>query len=754
MNFLWENSTSYNYINMKSIHLVAVMAAIVWHTYTTGQSQHSLLFDGVDDYVTCGNNASLDIKGPVTIEAWLYPHSNQTQYKRIVVKEWETSYNLGVGSASNTILFGMAPDGNLANMLQTPSGVLAPLVWVHVAGTWDGATLKIFINGEEVAQKPWVNNSVTGSTYPTILGTDQNLNPLRHYYGRMEEVRIWNVARTAHELRDNMHKELDNPELETNLVAYYSFNEGSGQISADLSLNGNTAILGGTLAVEPSDPAWAGSTAPLPYYTVSNGNWGSNSRWATGQGIPSKPWSVARINHLINTDNNYSVGSVIINTMGALTIDHPMAINDVLSILSSSSGTGSLLVNNDLDYGTALIERYYAGNEWHFISPPVSNAVSGLFTGLYLQYHDETTNDYFDIIPTNIPLVPGKGYALWNPNDARADFAGNLNTGTVGSAGNLTRSGAGNSFGWNLVGNPYPSSIDWDAGTGWLKNNINNAIYIHVDAATWATYIGGIGINGGSRYIASGQGFFVSVTDNQGTYPEAGSLIMNQDITVHHNTTFFKSAPANYVRIEVSGNGWSDETVIRFIEEATTSFDPEWDAHKLFGYQSDAPQIYTVLNQPYSINALPEPQAVVAGVKAMENGIFTITATENDGIEYVFLEDLTTQKVTDLLAENYTFSYLTGTPDERFVLHFAPVAGIARDIRHDLRLYSKGDNLVLELGDIKQGEILVYNITGQLIHRTETTSGKLTFGGMKPGVYIVQVVTQNWIETRKVSVSY
>jgi len=741
---------------MKTICCTIVLLLMLWLAQSNGQTQHSLLFDGVDDYVSCGNDASLDIKGQVTLEVWLFPNDNIFSYRRFIVKEWETSYNLGAGANANSVLFGMAPNGILGNTLETGQDVLSPLTWVHVAGTWDGSMLRIFVNGEEVAQKPWINNSVTGSSNPTILGTDQNLNPLRHFNGRMDEVRIWNVARTQQEIRDNMYKELTNPQSEVNLVAYYGFNEGAGQVTADLSQQNNTAILGGTLGIEVSDPQWANSTAPIPFYTILNGNWGNKLRWAAGQGVPEKNWARIRIDHAMYTDGNYSIGSVTINTMGSLTITSgdDFTVNDHLSILSSATGTGSLIVSGSIDYGDALIERYYTGNEWHFISPSVSNAVSGLFTGLYLQYHDEATNGYSDIIPTNIPLVPGKGYAIWNPDNAKAGFTGTLNLGTVGSMHNLNRSGAGNDFGWNLVGNPYPSAIDWNASSGWTKNNINNAIYIHVNAATWATYIGGIGVNGGSRYIAPGQGFFVSVADNGGLYPESGSLVMNKEIAVHNNVTYFKDDPSNFVRIEIAGNGYTDETVIRFHEQATTAFDQEWDAHKLFGYKVNAPQIYSQLDQKYAINSMPAPSSVVLGVKALNDGVFTISATQVDGVEYLFLEDLTLQKVTDLLQESYTFSYFMGAPDEQFVLHFEPVAGSDEAYQPDSRIYFNGQNIVVEHPGVDHGDIQVFNITGQIIHQTQMKNDKTVVDGLIPGTYIIQLVTQNWVKTSKVQVNY
>jgi hypothetical protein len=73
--------------------------------------------------------------------------------------------------------------------------------------------------------------------------------------------------------------------------------------------------------------------------------------------------------------------------------------------------------------------------------------------------------------------------------------------------------------GWNLIANPYPSAIDWDAASGWNKVNVNNAVYIYqADLDQYSTYIAGVGVNGGSRFIASSQGFLCKSGEYPTTY--------------------------------------------------------------------------------------------------------------------------------------------------------------------------------------------------------------------------------------------
>ncbi|GAB4325213.1 MAG: hypothetical protein Kow00127_17940 [Bacteroidales bacterium] len=711
-------------------------------------------FDGIDDYVDCGTDPSLDIKGPITVEAWIYLKGQLSIFERIVEKDWATSYFLGGKYGSNGVAFSMDPNGDVANIVETANFVLTTLAWNHVAGTWDGSTLKIYVNGVEAASKAWTNASVDGSTLSTKLG--KYYGPDDNFFkGYMDEVRIWNTALTAAQIQNNMYRELPNPASEPNLVLYYRMNEGSGQTTQDLSQNNNTGVLGGTTSPEATDPSWVESTAPIPYYTVANGNWHNAATWANGQLIPTAPWSRSMVKHNVLINQNTLAKDITISTTGALTVENSYTLNvsGHFAIESDATGTGSFINNGGFTSANSVMERYYSGGEWHLISSPVTNALSGMFTGLYLQQHDEATNAYSDIVATNVVLNPMQGYALYNSSSDIAAFQGTFNDNSIGSSNNLSRSGAGSlNYGWNLVGNPYPSSIYWDASTGWTKTNVDDAIYLHVNASTWATYIAGVGTNGGSPYIAPGQGFFVSVTDNGGPYPEYGTLMMNDDVRSHYNSTFFKNSVANMVRLQVSGNGYSDETVVRFTSEATTQFDSQWDAHKLFGYQSEAPQIWSVMDGDYSINALPEPQPVVIGVKAEEAGWFTITATEINDIDQLWLVDNLTGTVTNLKEESYSFDYEPGVMDQRFELFFNPLTAVSESVLPEPEIRSIDGGVKIIVPGIPRGEWEVYSITGQIVQSGHIEKSATVVTGLENGVYLVRVRNNNGVMTTKVQI--
>ena len=90
-------------------------------------------------------------------------------------------------------------------------------------------------------------------THPVLLGADFNSESLSYFaHGRMDEARIWNVARSPVEIRRDMAASLTG--TETGLAGYWQFNDGTGTTTADLTANGNTATFGGY--TKPTVPAW------------------------------------------------------------------------------------------------------------------------------------------------------------------------------------------------------------------------------------------------------------------------------------------------------------------------------------------------------------------------------------------------------------------------------------------------------------------------------------------------------------------
>jgi hypothetical protein len=180
---------------------------------------------------------------------------------------------------------------------------------------------------------------------------------------------------------------------------------------------------------------------------------------------------------------------------------------------------------------------------WHFLSPPIPGAQSGLFTGSYLYSFDEPTDSWVNIVSQNVTLNDMQGYSNWTPNGSPllVTFTGPLHNGPFSIP--VTRNTTQTDAGWNLVGNPYPSSLDWDAA-GWTKTNVNNTIYYYSGSggtSNYKYYIGsggetpGVGTNGGTKYIPPMQGFFIHVNSGNTT----GTLGVSNNERVHSNQAYY-----------------------------------------------------------------------------------------------------------------------------------------------------------------------------------------------------------------------
>ena len=281
--------------------------------------------------------------------------------------------------------------------------------------------------------------------------------------------------------------------------------------------------------------------------------------------------------------------------------------------------------------------------------------------------------------------------------------------------------------------------------SGWTKTNVNQATYRHVNNATWATYIVDIGTNGGTKYIAPGQGFFVQVTDGF----SSGTLAMNNSVRVNNATAFFKDAVANLVRLEVSGNGYTDEAVVRFLNEATTEFDGSYDAHKLFGDVAEAAQLYTLGSTPMAINSMPETNTVPVGMRVGTAGIYTIAATEVNDFSAISLEDTKTGIFTDLLKGSYVFSFTPGENEQRFIMHFGPLA--VHEVENSIAgIYSSSNIVYIDLKANVKGDIFIYTISGQLVTSVTAAQGSNKISLANTGNYFVKVITDQSTIVKKV----
>jgi len=160
---------------------------------------NGLAFDGIDDYIDCGNDESLDITDEITIELWVYI-SNQTEnYGRILMKEplnenVQFFINQLAGGFTGEVVF-RDYDGSTTKAI-TIAG-LSQDRWTHLVTTYDSVTVKVYADAVEKGSLNYVANRTAGDDL--IIGGNKDTS---NFKGLINGVRIWNRALSAQDIKN------------------------------------------------------------------------------------------------------------------------------------------------------------------------------------------------------------------------------------------------------------------------------------------------------------------------------------------------------------------------------------------------------------------------------------------------------------------------------------------------------------------------------------------------------------------------
>ena len=482
------------------------------------------------------------------------------------------------------------------------------------------------------------------------------------------------------------------------------------------------------------------------------------------------------VSSAIYVKKNLTLIAGILASGGNLTVDLYVG-----SILGSGSGSIS---------GNITVVRTIWSDKWHYISSPLSGkTVAAWNTSVPIKFaansnlytYDETNTSidkaigWTAVTSTGTSLVSMKGYSLYFPRYTyKTNFSmtgAYTHSQTYSISVTNTSSGTPASDGWNLVGNPYPSEIDWDAASGWTKTGINNAIYFFDQANNrYSTYVSGIGSNGGTRYIPCMQGFYVKVT-SAGTRTLAITNAARSSVANKDNWRVSSVDPI--IRLKASTGVYNDETIIRFTDQASMDFDSELDAYKLSS-NGNTPNLYTKLSDvDYSINSLPDtidkkiiPVKLIAGI----SGNYTIDADISgfNTSDSVVFEDRLLNKTQDLLANpQYTATLVAGDTTSRFYLHYSKNNQVLTASNHASELesnqlsitaYQQNVSIVLPTQSSTTATIYVCDAVGNKVYTLENvdgSSGKIEFTipQVNSGIYLVKVQTNTLNKTQQVFLS-
>ncbi len=213
---------------------------------------NAVLLDGVNDHISVPDSPSVRITGTITVEAWINRAATGVQHS--VVEKYGCSglggYVLRVTDA-NRLMFGTRDDCNIGSSVIGAASIPAN-TWTHVAGTWDGAALRVYVNGVLDGTLATTRNPKAGTT-PLLIGARGN-NAGTTFNGRIDEVRLWNVARSGAQILAN--RNICVPPASAGLAGYWRLDEGAGLGATDATANGNNgALLNGA--------TWSSAAAPV-----------------------------------------------------------------------------------------------------------------------------------------------------------------------------------------------------------------------------------------------------------------------------------------------------------------------------------------------------------------------------------------------------------------------------------------------------------------------------------------------------------
>jgi len=289
--------------------------------------------------------------------------------------------------------------------------------------------------------------------------------------------------------------------------------------------------------------------------------------------------------------------------------------NKMLTLLSNAVGTAQVDNTGGVVQGIATVQRYIdpglnSGSGYrHFSSPVQATTVSDLATANFTP----VTNPAYNTVPppnpqpafnvdaydeqrlalgspanfnqgwyspasTSTLLEVMRGYSVQLAGNQTVDFVGTLNNGTYTAT--LTR-GTQPEAGWNLLGNPYPATLDWSRVT--VPTGLNGALYVFQSSGPYTgqyrSYVNGIG----NPLVALGQGFMVQPS-------AAGSSVLLTLTNAARVASYATAPPLNrsaadtrpllQLALTDAATGQGDETTIYFEAGATARAEAHYDARK------------------------------------------------------------------------------------------------------------------------------------------------------------------------------
>ena len=545
------------------------------------------------------------------------------------------------------------------------------------------------------------------------------------------------------------------------------------------------------------------STSASDYFrSNATGNWNdintwqsssNNSTWISATLAPTSTAASVSIRngHTVTIAENASVSDLSVVSGATLNINAGKQFNvtsncnkeGTLELLSDFDGTGTIITNGTVSVGgTYKVNQYLTGKlgdgsitdgrTWWYVASPVTDAYSSVFDPVSVNknmgYYNETAipnPTWVQITDNTTKLDPGKGYLFQN-NGTNSIFTltgGKLNSGDI--TVNVTRTGTNSGKrGFNLIGNPYPSFLNWGSEEI-IKTNVRNTIWYRAlsgQEMVFLTNDGSFGTGTASAYIPPMQAFWVKVdADGNSGDPiqSTGSVMFSNNARSHQTPTgnklkitASKNETQQLLRLKVSNGVNSDEALIVSNPRATDNFDT-FDSEKMSNENVNIPEIYTISDKKELVinhlNTIEQGKEVKLGFRPGKANSYTIELAElknfNEGVNVVLYDEHTDSEILLTEGKKYSFYSDSDTSNSRFSLLFkassVTTSTSCNMLNNRFIALQTGDNQILVSRTGNSDErflISIYNSTGQKVAMDEFTGSELVVrGNFIPGMYII-----------------
>lgn len=474
-------------------------------------------------------------------------------------------------------------------------------------------------------------------------------------------------------------------------------------------------------------------------------------------------------NEVIVNDPTSVEGNLILKNGDVVT-------NDNLEIVSSNTANGMILQEGGEIIGEVTFRRKIPNKTgYHYLSSPIQNATladinddftlhslggdltSSPFPNIYVYDETNISQDNTEgwIVPPSLdfPMTSGQGFATYINANTEVDLTGTPNNGNIDVPLTHTHSGELPEDwdrcppdGWNLVGNPYPSAIDWELveKTGAIHPGVHmwNPFY-----NKYATYFNGMTINDGTNRIAAFQGFFVR-SDSIGDTLKFRNNQRILDTIV--KTRFFKKAEKEIFKLALIMDKDFDETAIYLSPDKGETYNENLDNFKIETTSYTSPLIYIQdKNSQFSIKSLNEfdyyEEVINLSFFAPKNGNYTLSNTQFDWNTYdasPLIRDKENGLVIDLTQTDYSFKSNSGTYEDRFEIFFQPNTVEINETTGNFSVTVVNNQLRI-VGENNFNTVMIYDLAGKIIHHSYKLNNSSYIwnvnGSVAAGVYIAQI---------------